>query len=82
VIFSARPPRADDSDAIREARSLGFAESYGRIRPGVGGISVPLRLPNQEGSLSLVGSGVIEDRDRVVAIAQQAARSLAAITAE
>lgn len=81
VIFSARPASANDSDAVREARARGFAESYGRIRPGVGGISVPLRLPDQEGSLSLVGSGLIENRDRVVAIAQQAARSLAEITA-
>jgi DNA-binding IclR family transcriptional regulator len=79
VIFGARAPTDDDSEAVREARALGFAESYGRIRPGVGGISVPLRLPNGEGSLSLVGSGEIEDRDRVVAIAQRAAQSLSAI---
>lgn len=81
VIFSARPPSESDSAAVREARERGFAESYGRIRPGVGGISVPLRLPNREGSLSLVGSGPPDDVDRVVAIAQQAARTLSAIAA-
>jgi DNA-binding IclR family transcriptional regulator len=82
VIYSAREPGEQDSAAIREARELGFAESYGRIRPGVGGISVPLRMPNREGSLSLVGSGEIEDRDRVVAIAQRAAQSLSAIASD
>jgi len=82
VIYSARPPSEQDTEAVREARRLGYAESYGRIRPGVGGISVPLRLPSGEGSLSLVGSGEIPDRDRVVAIAQRAAQSLAAIASD
>lgn len=45
AILSARPPRDDDSEEIREARRLGYALSYEQVIPGVAGVSSPVTTP-------------------------------------
>lgn len=82
AVLSARPAGEDDTEAVREARKAGFAESFGRFRAGIGGISVPVTLPNREGCLSLVSSDRERERDRIVRIAKRAARSISSIAAD
>lgn len=45
AILSARPPRADDSDEVQEARRLGYALSFEQVVPGVAGVSAPVVTP-------------------------------------
>lgn len=79
AILAARPESDDDSQQVRETRERGYATSTGNIRPGLGGVAVALRLPNAEGSISLVSSSPEEDEERMILAARVAARTISAM---
>jgi DNA-binding IclR family transcriptional regulator len=82
AILAALPARAGERDAIRRARSRGWAVSTGELLPGATGVGVPLVIAGREpdASLSAVWLGKRDPEPVAQEVLRSAARIAAALT--
>jgi DNA-binding IclR family transcriptional regulator len=60
AILSARPPAASDSEAVKQARRLGYSLTQGEVQTGAVGIACPVQLPSARDASSFEASvGVV-----------------------
>jgi DNA-binding IclR family transcriptional regulator len=84
AIASIRPPKADDSETLRQARIDGYCVTRGQLQAGAVGVAAPLLYPDR-GALRFEGCvGVVAledlDIDSAAKAAMACARMLVAST--
>ncbi|MBA2777934.1 IclR family transcriptional regulator [Billgrantia kenyensis] len=80
AILSARPARADDSEAVRQARADGYSLTRGQLQRGAVGVASPVATPQfRPGIEACVGVVAMDDLDtqRAIREVQAHARQLA-----
>ncbi|MCE8004749.1 IclR family transcriptional regulator [Billgrantia ethanolica] len=69
AILAGRPPRADDSEAVRQARSDGYSLTRGQLQLGAVGVASPVATPQfRPGVEACVGVVAMDDLDTERAI--------------
>jgi len=64
AIASIRPPKADDSETLRQARIDGYCVTRGQLQAGAVGVAAPLLTPIAAPFVSRAALGVaLEDLD-------------------
>ncbi len=82
AILAGRPPRPEDSEAVREARTLGYNLTRGQLQRGAVGVASPIASPSlNHGVEACVGVVAMEDLDSGTAIREvkTTARELAGL---
>lgn len=73
AIASTYPPQADDSDEIKQARSLGYAYSEGKLQAGAIGLFMP--IPHRHMAIGIVHIGEM-NKEEVITYLKTAVQAL------